>query len=70
MRQNYNTLKKKKNNLQEKLAIAAEQRIVLIKEVKSLSTELDEVYAANDSLLAINLQLEEKIKELQHYVLF
>lgn len=69
MRQNYHTLRKKKNHLEEKLSIASEQRLVLIKEVKSLSSELDEVYGVYDSLVAMNIRLEEKMKDLQRYIL-
>jgi hypothetical protein len=69
VRQNYHTLRKKKNHLEEKLSIASEQRLVLIKEVKSLSSELDEVYGVYDSLVSMNIRLEEKTKDLQRYIL-
>jgi hypothetical protein len=37
--------------------------------VKSLSSELDEVYGVYDSLVAMNIRLEEKTKDLQRYIL-
>jgi hypothetical protein len=69
VRHNYHHLRKKKNHVEEKLAIASEQRLVLIKEVKSLSADLDNAFALHDSLLAINLKLEDKIKQFQHFIL-
>lgn len=37
--------------------------------MKSLSTELDDVYHGYDSLISMNIKLEENIKSLQQYIL-
>lgn len=68
-KQNYHILRKKKSHVEDKLSIASEQRLVLIREVKSLSAELDEVYASNDHLLEMNNRLEDTIKQLQLFIL-
>jgi hypothetical protein len=67
-RQAYKDEREKRDTADYKLSVAAEQRKLLIKEVKSLQLDLDECNDANDKLCEMNEQMEVMIERLRREV--